>query len=156
MILETSEHMKMSSSENSTFSHMMCYTLLDIPPVVSHSPRAATPICTVVTTATEVNLDCQFWSLAVEHTVCVCVCVCVVWWGVVCVCVCISRGCHIPMHCIATTVKEVKILTVNVPVASYCVWMCVPKGGGHSHMHCSHNCDGWPNCYSSLWSRHGL
>ena len=49
----------------------------------------------------------NFEVLSVEQTVCVCVCVCV----------CVqSRGCHFPMHYIATTVKEVTILTVNVPV----------------------------------------
>ena len=60
---------------------------MDIPLIVSHSSRAAILICTVVTTATEINLD-SFSSLVVEHTVCMCVCVCVCGVCVVCVCVC--------------------------------------------------------------------
>jgi len=50
------------------------------------------------------------------------------------------------MHCIATTVKEVKILTVNVPVGSLlilCLRVYIKGRGGHSHMNCSHNCDRW-------------
>ena len=129
---------KMGPSQNSTFSHMMCYIWLDIPPIVSHSSRAATPICTVcvVTTATEVNLDRQFWSLAVEHTVwCMYVCV---WCGVcVCVCVCVRV-------CVCAYQGEVNFLcTILLQVwkrsrswlsmsqldhYSYCVWMCVSRG----------------------------
>ena len=58
--------------------------------------------------------------------VCVCMCVCV------CVCarVCVSRGDHFPMHCIATTVKEVKILTFDVPVGPLLIlWLKVCTKG---------------------------
>ena len=47
------------------------------------------------------------------------------------------------MHCIATTVKEVKILTVNIPVGPLlilCLNVCT-KGRGPLPYHCSHNCD---------------
>ena len=53
---------------------------MDIPPVVSHSSQAAIPICTAVTTATEVNLDSIFQFGCWAHTQCVCVCVCVCVW----------------------------------------------------------------------------
>ena len=47
-------------------------------------------------------------------------------------CVSISRGYHFPMHCFATSVKEVKILTINVPVGALlilCLNVCT-KGRG--------------------------
>ena len=99
---------------------------MDIPLIVSPSSRAAILVCTVVTTATEVNLD-SISSLAVEHTVrvCVCVCVCVVH---VCMCMCV---------CACWCVR------VYVCV---CVCMCVYvwyafKGMSLTYMHCSHSCD---------------
>ena len=86
---------------------------------MSHSKRQFMGSYSCSHTGTEVKLDCQFCRSAVEHTLCV--------RGV-----CISRGCHFPMHCIATTVKEVKILTVNVPVGALvilCLNVCT-KGRG--------------------------
>ena len=87
---------------------------------MSHSKRQFMGSYSCSHTGTEVKLDCQFCRSAVEHTECVCVCV-YIW-----------RGCHFPMNCIATTVKEVKILTVNVPVGALvilCLNVCT-KGRG--------------------------
>ena len=107
---------------------------MDIPLIVSPSSRAAILVCTVVTTATEVNLD-SISSLAVEHTVRVCVCVCVcVWCMCVCACVCVhvgvcvcmcvyacvcvcmcgmhSRGCHLPICTVVTAVIGDQIVKV--------------------------------------------
>ena len=80
---------------------------MDIPLIVSHSSQAAISICTVVTTATEVNLD-SISSLAVEHTVCVCVRVCVRVCACVCVCVCVSV-------CVCVHIKR-----RSLPYALYC------------------------------------
>jgi len=62
----------------------------------------------------------------------VCVCVCVY----VCVCVHVCgvhiKGSHFPIHCIATSVKEVKILTVNIPVGPLvilCLNVCIKRRG---------------------------
>jgi len=90
---------------------MMCYIWLD---TSSSKPQfmGSYSYMDCSHTATDINVDSQFCSLADEHTVCLCVCVCV--------CVCVSVWCILrditPMHCIATSVKEVKILTVNIPV----------------------------------------
>ena len=94
---------------------------MDIPLIVSHSSRAAILNCTVVMTATEVNLD-SISSLAVEHTVCVyvwcvCACVCVCMYACVCMRMCVCVVCiqgegATPVCTVVTTVIGNQIVAV--------------------------------------------